>query len=226
MRDVVPRESRQAKRERAAEVVRRLKDEYPDSRCSLTFEDPWQLVVATALSAQCTDERVNQVTPQLFARWPRPEDLAAAPLGEIEEVVRSTGFYRAKAKNIQGAARVVVEEFGGKVPRTMGELLRLPGVARKTANVVLHVAFDAPEGAGAGVVVDTHVTRVANRLKLVNTEDAKKIEVELQKILAEEDWGVFTHLIIDHGRAICTGRSKPKCDRCVLAQICPSAFRF
>lgn len=222
----MPRESRQSKRERAAEVVRRLKEEYPDSHCSLTFDDPWQLVVATALSAQCTDERVNQVTPQLFARWPRPEDLAAAPLGEIEEVVRSTGFYRAKAKNIQGAARVVVEEFGGKVPRTMDELLRLPGVARKTANVVLHVAFGAPEGAGAGVVVDTHVTRVANRLKLVNTEDAKKIEVELQKILAEEDWGIFTHLIIDHGRAICTGRSKPKCDSCVLAQICPSAFRF
>lgn len=222
----MPRESQKKKRVRVAAIVARLKDEHPDARCSLEFADPWQLVVATALSAQCTDERVNMVTPELFSRWPGPEDLAVAPLAEIEEVVRPTGFYRNKAKNIQGAARVVVEEFGGEVPRTMDELLRLPGVARKTANVVLHVAFENPEGAGAGIVVDTHVTRLANRLRLVSTQDAKKIEAELQRLVAPEDWGLFTHLFIDHGRAVCTGRSKPKCDRCVLATLCPSAFSF
>jgi endonuclease III len=222
----MPRESLAKRRARTEEVVRRLRTEYPDARCSLDFDTPWQLVVATALSAQCTDERVNRVTPELFRRWPGPAELAVAPLAEIEEVVRPTGFYRNKARNIQGAAQVVLDDFGGEVPRTMPELLRLPGVARKTANVVLHVAFGAPEGAGAGIVVDTHVTRVSNRLGLVADEDPRRIEAALQRLVPEAEWGRFTHLVIDHGREVCTGRGKPRCDRCVLADLCPSAFRF
>ena len=222
----MPRESQKARRERTREIVARLKAAYPDSKCSLDFRNEWELLVAVMLSAQCTDERVNMVTPGLFRKWPRPEDLAAAPREAVEDVVRSTGFYRNKAKHIQETARAVVDEHAGKVPDTIEGLTALPGVARKTANVVLHVWYGAPEGSGAGVVVDTHVTRVANRLRLTRSTDAKRIEEDLVKVVEEADWGVFTHLVIDHGRAVCTGRTKPKCDRCIIAALCPSAFAF
>lgn len=182
--------------------------------------------MATILSAQCTDERVNEVTPELFQRFPSPEALAAAPGEAVEEVVRPTGFYRNKAKSLQGASERIVEEYDGEVPDTMEALLTLPGVARKTANVVLHVWYGGQEGSGAGIVVDTHVTRVTNRLRFVATDDAKKIEEGLRKLVDREDWGVFTHLVIDHGRAVCTGRSRPKCESCVVNDLCPSAFRF
>ncbi len=221
------RETKAAKRARAVEIIQRLRRIYPDSRCSLDFGDPWQLLVAVILSAQCTDERVNQITPGLFRRWPTALAMAEAPLGEIERVVRPTGFFRNKARHIQRAARQVVADFGGEVPRTMPELLELAGVARKTANVVLHTAYGAPNGAGAGVCVDTHVTRLANRLRLCRaTRDPKKIEADLQEVVPEEHWGLVTHLLIDHGRAVCSGRTTPRCDGCVLNDVCPSAFRF
>lgn len=208
-----------------SEIVRLLKLEYPESKCSLEYRTTWELLVAVMLSAQCTDERVNLVTPGLFAKWPRPEDLAAAPRSAVEDAVRSTGFYRNKAKHIQETAQAVIEQYGGEVPRTIAELTALPGVARKTANVVLHVAYGSPPESGVGVVVDTHVTRIANRLRFTKSRDAPRIEKDLQAILAPEDWGTFTHLIIDHGRAVCSGRSAPKCDVCVLADFCPSAFK-
>jgi endonuclease III len=205
-------------------VLGRLKKQYPDSRCSLDYEDPWQLLVSVILSAQCTDERVNMVTPGLFARWPGPHELAKAPLSQIENAIRSTGFYRAKARNLKATARLVVDEHDGEVPRSLEQLVRLPGVARKTANVVLHVAFDGGgKDSGAGIAVDTHVTRLANRLGFTSTRDARKIEKDLLEVVPRKDWGIFTHLFISHGRAVCTGRSVPKCGECVLAGLCPSA---
>lgn len=210
-------------------VLARLKEEYPDSRCSLTYDNGWQLLIATILSAQCTDERVNEVSPKLFDAFPTPDALAMADPRQVEAIVRPTGFYRNKAKNIQGASKAIVEDHGGEVPDNIQDLVALPGVARKTANVVLHVWFDHPEGSGAGIVVDTHVTRVAGRLGFTPKKgetDAKRIEAHLQKIVPKPDWGLFTHLIIDHGRAVCTGRSRPKCEACVLNDVCPSAFTF
>jgi len=207
-----------AKKERAAEIVRRLRAEYPDARCSLDHEDAYQLLVATILSAQCTDERVNQVTPALFARYPTPEDLAGARQEELEELIRSTGFFRNKTKSLLGMANAVVEEHGGRVPDEMDALVKLPGVGRKTANVVLGNAF----GKAEGVVVDTHVTRLSNRLGLTRNKDPVKIEFDLMKVIAREDWTDLSHLFIYHGRAVCKA-PKPRCGECVLAGICPSA---
>jgi len=211
------REPLQQKSIRAAEIVHRLKMEYPDSRCSLTFQSPFQLLVATMLSAQCTDERVNLVTPVLFSRFPDAHSMAGATVMEIAEIIRSTGFFNSKSKNISNMSRLVVAENDGEIPLTMEELVKLPGVGRKTANVLLGTGFGMP-----GIVVDTHVTRLAGLLALTKQKDAVKIERDLEKILNKEDWIIFTHLIIDHGRAICKAR-RPQCSDCVLEDLCPSA---
>ena len=207
-----------SKKLRAQETLLRLKAEYPDATCSLDYETPVQLLVATILSAQCTDERVNRVTPDLFGKYPTAEALATAELSDIETLVRSTGFYRNKSKNIQGACRMIVEDFGGVLPQTMPELLTLPGVARKTANVVLAHAF----GINAGVTVDTHVKRLTNRLGLTEYDDPKRIERDLMQLLPQPDWENWSIRLIYHGRAVCSAR-KPECDRCFLADLCPSS---
>ncbi|MCT7951691.1 endonuclease III [Ancylothrix sp. C2] len=205
-------------KQRTLEILIRLKNLYPEAKCSLNYETPHQLLVATILSAQCTDERVNQVTPALFARYPDAASLAAADITDIETLIRSTGFYRNKAKNIQGASRMIVEKYNGEVPKRMELLLELPGVARKTANVVLAHAY----GINAGVTVDTHVTRLSRRLGLTPQRDAIRIERDLMPLLPQTDWENFSITIIYHGRAICTAR-KPLCDSCDLADLCPSA---
>ncbi|MGF1512380.1 MAG: endonuclease III [Elainellaceae cyanobacterium] len=204
--------------QRALEVLARLKALYPQAPCSLDYETPVQLMVATILSAQCTDERVNKVTPDLFARYPDAPALAAAELSDLEALVRSTGFFRNKAKNIQGACRRIVAEFGGEVPRTMAEMLSLPGVARKTANVVLAHAY----GINAGVTVDTHVKRLSNRLGLTEHKDPVRVERDLMPLLPQADWENWSIRLVYHGRAVCDAR-KPACDRCDLADLCPSA---
>ncbi|HET8656289.1 MAG TPA: endonuclease III [Longimicrobiaceae bacterium] len=216
----MPRESIAAKRERTGAILERLAGAYPESRCSLDHETPFQLLAATILSAQCTDALVNRVTPGLFARYPTPEALAAAPAEEVEETIRSVNFYRNKAKSLQGMARALAERHGGEVPRTMDELVRLPGVGRKTANVVLGVAF----GIAEGVVVDTHVKRIANRLGLTKSDDPEQIERDLLKLLPPGSRVVFTHRVIDHGRAVCVAR-EPRCGGCVLRELCPAAAR-
>jgi len=198
-------------------ILRGLEKLYPEVECELTHETPLQLLVSTILSAQCTDARVNMVTPGLFRRFPTARALAQADTGELESIIRSTGFYRNKAKNIQGAARVLVEKHGGEVPRTMDELLELPGVARKTANVVLGTAF----GIADGVVVDTHVTRLSGRLGLTKQSDPVKIEQDLMQILPRDKWVRFAHQLIWHGRRVCDAR-KPECEACLLAPVCPS----
>lgn len=208
---------RPAKRQRALEVLVRLKRLYPDATCSLNYETPVQLLVATILSAQCTDERVNKVTPALFARFPDAAAMAAADPEELESLVRSTGFYRNKAKNIQGACRKIMSDFGGKVPQRMEELLTLPGVARKTANVVMAHAF----GINEGVTVDTHVKRLSGRLGFTKHTDPIKIERDLMKLLPQPDWENWSIRLIYHGRAVCMARN-PACDRCLLADLCPS----
>jgi endonuclease III len=205
------------KKKRAVEILTRLKRLYPNATCSLDYETPVQLLVATILSAQCTDERVNKVTPALFARFPDARSMATADIIEIEELVRSTGFYHNKAKNIQGACRKIVEEFNGEVPQQMAELLTLPGVARKTANVVSAHAF----GNIQGVTVDTHVKRLTNLLGLTTHSDPIKIEQDLMKLIPQADWENFSIMTIFHGRAICNAR-KPKCPDCELAELCPS----
>jgi endonuclease-3 len=207
-----------AKQQRAIEVLIRLKRLYPDATCTLNYETPVQLLVATILSAQCTDERVNQVTPELFRRFPDALAIASAQIEELEGLVRPTGFYRNKAKNIQGACRIIMAEFGGEVPRRMEELLKLPGVARKTANVVLAHAY----GINQGVTVDTHVKRLTRRLGLTDHEDPIRIERDLMRLLPSEEWENFSIRLIYHGRAICKAR-KPECDACALADLCPSA---
>lgn len=205
-----------SQQERALALLARLKQLYPDATCTLTYETPVQLLVATILSAQCTDERVNQVTPKLFARFPDAETMANAPREEIETLIRSTGFYRNKAKNIQGACQMIVSEFGGTVPDTMQELLKLPGVARKTANVVLAHGF----GVNAGVTVDTHVKRLSQRLALTEHSDPKRIEKDLMALLPQPDWENWSIRLIYHGRAVCKAR-QPLCDNCSLADLCP-----
>jgi len=218
------RESQQARKARALEIVRRLKKEYPVAECALTHKSALQLLVATILSAQCTDDRVNKVTPALFARFPDAAAFARADVAELEKLVQSTGFFRNKAKNILGAAKRICEHFSGRVPDTMDELLTLPGVARKTANVVLGTWFDKNEG----MVVDTHIGRLAHRLGLTwrsrDDKDAVKIERDLMEVLPREDWTDVGHALIWHGRRVCTAR-KPACDKCVLADVCPSVFR-
>ncbi|BAU41306.1 endonuclease III [Leptolyngbya sp. O-77] len=209
---------RAGKKQRSLEILLRLKRLYPDATCSLDYETPVQLLVATILSAQCTDERVNKVTPELFRRFPDAASMASADLAEIENLVRSTGFYRNKAKNIQAACRKIMTDFGGQVPQTMEELLTLPGVARKTGNVVLAHAF----GINAGVTVDTHVKRLTNRLGLTTHTDPVRIERDLMKLLPQPDWENWSIRLIYHGRAVCNARN-PACDRCQLADLCPSA---
>lgn len=204
------------KKQRALEVLVILKRLYPDATCSLTYETPIQLLVATILSAQCTDERVNKVTPALFARFPDAESLAGANREELAELIRSTGFYRNKAKNIQGACSKIITEFGGEIPQQMEKLLSLPGVARKTANVVLAHGFGILEG----VTVDTHVKRLSGRLGLTEETDPVKIERDLMRLLPQPDWENFSIRMIYHGRAICKARS-PQCRECKLNHICP-----
>jgi endonuclease-3 len=202
----------------ASEVVARLKSEYPDARTELDWTNPLELLVATMLSAQTTDVQVNKVTQNLFAKYHTAEDYAGADPGELEEDIRPTGFYRNKARSLQGMAGALVGEHGGEVPRTMRELVALPGVGRKTANVVLGNAFGVDEG----IVVDTHVRRVSGRLGLTENTDPEKIERDLMEVVPEEDWTVFSHLLILHGRRTCKAR-KPDCPNCVLNDICPSA---
>ena len=202
-------------RKKAKEVVRRLKEEYPDVKIALKFENPFQLLVATILSAQCTDERVNQVTPELFKKFPTPRAMAEAGLEEIEELIKSTGFYKQKAKYLKEAAQIIVEKHGGVVPKTMEELLELPGVARKTANIVLANGYGIVEG----IPVDTHVKRLSLRLGLVSAKTPEKIEKELLEVVDKEDWFVFPLLLQAHGRRVCLAR-KPKCEECVLKDLC------
>jgi endonuclease-3 len=207
-----------AKKQRALEILIRLKRLYPNAPCTLDYETPVQLMVATILSAQCTDARVNLVTPELFRQFPDAAALAGADVAEIETLVRSTGFYHNKAKNIQAACQMIMTEFGGQVPRMMEDLLQLPGVARKTANVVSAHAY----GVNLGVTVDTHVKRLTYRLGLTKNTDPVKIERDLMKLIPQPDWENWSIRIIYHGRAICMARN-PQCDRCELADLCPSA---
>ncbi|RJO62856.1 MAG: endonuclease III [Dehalococcoidia bacterium] len=204
----------------AIEVMQRLERVYPHARIALNFSNPLELLVATILSAQSTDVGVNKVTPALFARYKSASDYANADVLELEGLIKSTGFYHNKAKSIMGAATVLVRDFGGNVPKTMAEIITLPGVARKTGNVVLFNAHGVTEG----IAVDTHVIRLSNRLGLSHEEDPVKIEQDLMKQVPKEKWGSFAYLLIDHGRAVCIARNL-KCDICVLNDICPSAFR-
>lgn len=214
----MPRESRKARRERAAEIFQILEKEYPEAETALNHENPFQLAVATILSAQCTDERVNMVTPELFRRFPDPEALAEAPLEEVEEIIHSTGFFRNKARNIVGMASAVLEEHDGQLPRSIQGLTALPGIGRKTANVILGNAFGIDEG----VVVDTHVKRLAGRMGLTRETTPEKVERDLMEIFPREDWTLLSHLLILHGRAVCPAR-KPRCGECPVAHLCPSS---
>jgi endonuclease III len=209
--------NKSSNKQRALEILQRLQRLYPDATCSLDYCTTVQLLIATILSAQCTDERVNKVTPALFARFPDAPNMANADLAEITELVRSTGFYRNKAKNIQGSCRMIVQDFGGQVPNRMDDLLKLPGVARKTANVVLAHGY----GINAGVTVDTHVKRLSNRLGFTKHDDPIRIERDLMKLLPQPDWENWSIRLIYHGRAVCKARN-PACDRCELADLCPS----
>lgn len=215
----MPRESKADKKARAHEILRRLADAYPDSRCSLDHTNTFELLVATVLSAQCTDARVNSTTPELFGAFPTPDALGAAPPAAVEEIVKPLGFFRNKARSIIGLSQALTDRFNGRVPASLDDLTSLPGVGRKTANVVLGVAF----GEAEGVVVDTHVKRVSKRLGLTKNTDPEKIELDLLPLLPYEERVMFTHRVIDHGRAICTARN-PKCWECPLADLCPSAI--
>ncbi len=206
--------------QRALAIVERLAATYPDATCSLDFQTPFELLVSTILSAQCTDERVNMVTPGLFAKYRRLEDYLGVPVEEVEKDIHSTGFYRNKAKSIRGAARLLIDRFGGELPRTMEEMLTLPGVARKTANVVLGTAY----GIAEGIAVDTHVRRLSGRLGLTRHDDPVKIERDLMALIPREQWISISHRLILHGRQVCDAR-KPDCARCTLADLCPSAKR-
>ena len=200
------------------EIIILLQNEYPNAKTALLFSNPWELLVSTILSAQCTDAVVNQITPALFARFRTPREYVEADIEELERLIHSCGFYRNKAKNIQGAARKIRDNFGEKVPSTMDELITLPGVARKTANVVLYNAFGVIEG----IAVDTHVKRLSNLLALSFEHNPDRIEKDLMAIIPHEQWGNITHLLIEHGRKICIAR-RPRCNQCVLVKLCPSA---
>jgi endonuclease-3 len=208
-------------KQRTAQIIKRLKKAYPDAHCALHHSNAFELLVATILSAQCTDERVNIVTADLFRKYRRPADYLEVEQTELEKDIHSTGFFRNKSKSIQGACRRMIDEFNGNVPQTMDEILTLPGVARKTGNVVLGNAF----GIASGVVVDTHVTRLSQRLGLTTNENAEKIEEDLIKLVPKRNWIMFPHWLITHGRQICKAR-KPKCRDCVLADLCPSFELF
>jgi endonuclease-3 len=203
--------------DRVAAILKGLDEAYPKAECALHHRSPWELLVATILSAQCTDARVNMVTPELFRRFPTPEEMAKASLPELENLIKSTGFYHNKAKSIQGAARKIIADFGGQIPQTLAELITIPGVARKTANVVLGVCF----GRAEGIVVDTHVFRIARRLELASGDTPEKVEQELMRILPRDRWIRFSHQIIQHGRQVCTARN-PKCNVCNLEPLCRS----
>ncbi len=208
---------RGAEPKRVRAILEKLDEAYPAATCALKHENPFQLLAATILSAQCTDQRVNMVTPALFAKYPTPKDLAHANPRELEDEIRTTGFFRNKTKSLIGASKKLTEEFGGKVPQTMDELLSLPGVARKTANVVLGTAYQI----ASGVVVDTHVQRVSQRLDLTKNTEPKKIEQDLMRIIPKEKWILFSHQIIWHGRRVCQAR-RPRCMECNLERICYS----
>ena len=203
----------------ARKIIRLLKRAYPDAKCSLNHSNAFELLVATILSAQCTDERVNIVTADLFRKYRKPADYLKVSNRELEKDIRTTGFFRNKTKSIQGTARLLTDQYGGEVPNSMVELLELPGVARKTANVVMGNAF----GIASGVVVDTHVTRLSHRLGLSREKTAEKIENDLIELVPKKDWVIFSHLLIAHGRKICKARN-PACDQCVVEKLCPSSF--
>jgi endonuclease III len=215
---VAPRERKADRISRADRIYRILEEEYPDAHCALHHRNPYELTVATILSAQCTDERVNMVTPALFEAFPDPESLAGAPQDDVEELVRSTGFFRNKAKNLIGMADAVMDRHGGVIPNTMEALVALPGVGRKTANVVLGNAF----GIDYGIVVDTHVKRISKRLGFTRQTDPVKVETDLVEIFPRERWTMLSHLLIFHGRKTCVAR-KPRCGSCCVAHLCPSA---
>jgi endonuclease III len=213
----VPRESKAALRARVGEILGALRLAYPDAHCELDFATPFQLTAATILSAQCTDARVNMVTPELFRRWPDAHALAGATQEEVEAVIRSTGFFRNKAKSLLGLARALVADHGGEVPRTMTELRPLPGIGRKTANCVLGNAY----GLSEGITVDTHVLRLSKLLGFSKEQDAEKLERDLMEIIPREDWAMVSHLLIWHGRRVCIA-NRPKCGECTIAEFCPS----
>ena len=215
------RKKRLPRKERAAEIQRRLLAEYPDAHCELDYRNPYELAVATILSAQCTDKRVNLVTPEVFRRWPDVAALARAPREEIELVIQSTGFFRNKAKSLSGFANAVLDHHGGVVPDSLDDLVDLPGIGRKTANVVLGNAF----GKNEGIVVDTHVQRLALRFGLTKETDPVKVERALIPLFPRESWTMLSHLFIWHGRRVCDAR-RPRCGECSLADICPSADRL
>jgi endonuclease III len=206
-------------RKRTRKIIQLLKREYPDATCSLNYSNPFELLIATILSAQCTDERVNMVTANLFRKYRKPADYLKVPPAELQEDIRTTGFFRNKAKSIQGTAKVLVDEYKGQVPHTIEQLLELPGVARKTANVVMGNAF----GIASGVVVDTHVTRLSRRLGLTKEKQPEKIEKDLTELVPKKDWVIFPHLLIAHGRKICKARN-PLCASCVVEKLCPSSY--
>ena len=209
------RESLDEKRARMTKILRLIKKAYPDAKCSLDYGTPFQLLVSTVLSAQCTDERVNKTTPELFRRYPGPEAMSKAPLDELESLIRSTGFYKNKARSISELSQAILEKHGGKVPRTLDDLVALRGVGRKTANVVMGNAFGTP-----GLVVDTHVGRLSRRMGFTKANDPVKVEHEMEEIVPQEEWTLYSHLLIYHGRAICMARS-PKCEECFLSPLCP-----
>ena len=213
------KETLAAKKKRMRAIFLRLRKAYPDIRCALYFWTPWELLVATVLSAQCTDKLVNRVTPALFKKYPNLRAFAAASPGTVEKMIRSTGFYRNKAKNILGAAKTVLEKFGGKVPARMEDLITIPGVGRKTANVILGNAFGIP-----GIPVDTHMIRINRLLKATRHSDPVKIEFDLMKLVSEKDWTLYSHLIIHHGRVRCFAR-RPDCWHCEIQDLCPSAYK-
>ncbi len=213
-----PRGKKAPPGERAKVILRRLKRRFPEARCALDHADAYQLLVATILSAQCTDARVNMVTPKLFARYPGPAQLARARPSDVEEMIRTTGFFRNKTRSLIGMAQAVVADHRGEVPRTMEELRALPGVGRKTANVVLGNAY----GINEGITVDTHVARVSRRLGLTNQEDPVKIERDLMPLFPRKEWALLSHLLIFHGRQVCLAR-RPRCGECPLSDLCPSA---
>ena len=202
---------------RANKIVNLLKSEYPNSSCSLNYTNPHELLVATILSAQCTDQRVNQVLPNLFSKYPNIESFAFADLKELSKYIFSCGYHNQKAKSIQGSSLAIIERYNGKVPISMSELITLPGVGRKTANCILGECFNIPS-----MVIDTHMIRIMNLLGFTSTRDPKKIELELMNIFDKKHWVKLTHMIIDHGRAVCIAR-RPQCDACVLSDLCPSA---
>jgi len=204
---------------RARKIIRSLKRAYPDAKCSLNHSNAFELLIATILSAQCTDARVNVVTQDLFRKYRKPEDYLKVSEKELQQDIRTTGFFRNKTKSIQGTAKALTEKYRGKVPQTMDQLLELPGVARKTANVVLGNAF----GIRSGVVVDTHVTRLSRRLGITEQKTAEKIELDLVAIVPKKDWVIFSHLLIAHGRAVCKARN-PLCAECVVERLCPSSY--